>query len=56
MEMHWPEVLEFCQQTTAEIALVLTSQFAKVAADRKQDGSLVTVADQWTDASRTMAC
>jgi myo-inositol-1(or 4)-monophosphatase len=49
MEMHWPEVLEFCQQTTAEIALVLTSQFAKVTADRKQDGSLVTVADQWTD-------
>lgn len=49
MEMQWPEVLEFCQQTTAEIALVLTSKFAKVAANRKPDGSLVTEADQWTD-------
>ncbi len=49
METFWTDVLEFCQQTTTAIAVELESKFAKLPAIRKQDGSLVTEADRWTD-------
>ena len=47
--MFWTEVLEFCQVATTAIATELVTKFAKVAATRKADGTLVTQADQWTD-------
>ncbi len=49
METFWTEVLAFCQTTTAAIAEELVTQFAKISATRKPDGTLVTQADQWTD-------
>jgi myo-inositol-1(or 4)-monophosphatase len=49
METFWTEVLEFCHSTTTAIAAELVTKFAKVAATRKADGTLVTEADRWTD-------
>lgn len=49
METFWTKVLEFCQTTTKALAEELVTKFAKIPAIRKQDGSLVTQADQWTD-------
>lgn len=49
METFWTTVLEFCQATTRAIAAELVTQFAKLAATRKADGTLVTEADRWSD-------
>lgn len=49
METFWPTVLDFCQSATTVIAGELVTQFGKVTANRKADGSLVTAADQWSD-------
>ncbi|AIE72929.1 MULTISPECIES: inositol monophosphatase family protein [unclassified Synechocystis] len=49
METFWPEVLGFCQSATKAIATELVAQSAKIPAQRKADGSLVTAADQWSD-------
>jgi len=49
METFWPEVLTFCQSATTAIATELVAQCAKIPAQSKADGSLVTAADQWSD-------
>ncbi len=49
MEIFWTEILDFCQTTTNILGEELVSKFAKLPATRKDDGTLVTQADQWTD-------
>lgn len=45
----WADVLRFCHTTTAEVGEFLMEKFGRVEAVRKQDGTLVTEADQWSD-------
>jgi myo-inositol-1(or 4)-monophosphatase len=49
MESFWTAVLAFCQSATTAIATELVAKFAKIPAERKADGTLVTAADQWSD-------
>lgn len=49
MDTFWNEILKFCQITTAAVGDRLIQDFGKLAAERKEDGTLVTVADQWAD-------
>lgn len=50
MNDFWTEVVEFCQQTTQTIGDRLIADFGKIQATRKEDGTLVTLADKWSDA------
>jgi myo-inositol-1(or 4)-monophosphatase len=45
----WEQVLIFCQETTTRIGDQLIKDFGKLQANQKEDGSLVTKADQWAD-------
>lgn len=47
----WAEVLAFAETTTASVGEHLLQLFGHVAASEKSDGSLVTQADQWADAT-----
>ncbi|MEM8722394.1 MAG: inositol monophosphatase family protein [Cyanobacteria bacterium P01_G01_bin.39] len=49
MNQFWDRVLKFCHETTATISDRLMSDFGKIQAQQKEDGSLVTQADQWSD-------
>jgi myo-inositol-1(or 4)-monophosphatase len=49
MENFWLEILDFAQETTQKIATQLLKDFGKLTAIRKNDGTLVTKADQWSD-------
>ena len=44
------EVLDFCQDITQKVGSKLVADFGKLQAIKKDDGSLVTEADQWADA------
>ncbi|MFN9173249.1 MAG: inositol monophosphatase, partial [Synechocystis sp.] len=44
MESFWTAVLTFCQSATTAIATELVAKFAKIPAERKADGTLVTAA------------
>lgn len=45
----WEQVLDFCQTTTKQVGNKLIEDFGKLKADQKEDGSLVTLADRWSD-------
>lgn len=45
----WKTVLDFAQSTTHRVGLQLLQDFGQVQAAEKQDGSLMTQADQWAD-------
>lgn len=49
MNEFWDQVLDFCVQTTQSISERLIKDFGKIQANQKEDGSLVTQADQWSD-------
>jgi len=49
MNEFWDQVLEFCVQTTEGIGDRLMEDFGKIQASQKDDGSLVTTADKWSD-------
>lgn len=46
----WIRVLEFAQTTTVRVGTQLLADFGQVQASQKDDGSLVTQADCWSDA------
>ena len=45
----WDRVLDFCIQTTAKVSDRLLQDFGQIQANQKEDGSLVTQADKWSD-------
>ncbi len=49
MENFWIQILDFAQKTTKEIGDQLVTDFGKLTAIRKDDGTLVTQADRWSD-------
>ena len=49
MNEFWDRVLDFCLQTTATVSDRLLKDFGKIQASQKDDGSLVTEADKWSD-------
>jgi myo-inositol-1(or 4)-monophosphatase len=49
MNEFWDRVLDFCLETTKTISDRLNADFGTIQANLKQDGSLVTKADQWSD-------
>ena len=49
MNDFWEQVLDFCQTTTARVGSQLSQDFGKLQANQKEDGSLVTKADKWSD-------
>jgi myo-inositol-1(or 4)-monophosphatase len=49
MTEFWTEVLEFARTTTERIGSKLVEDFGKLQAIRKEDGTLVTKADRWSD-------
>ena len=49
MDAFWDQVLDFSQSITAEVGAKLLEVFGRVAAEEKQDGSLVTEFDKWSD-------
>jgi myo-inositol-1(or 4)-monophosphatase len=49
MNNFWTEILTFCQATTERIGHRLIEDFGKLQATRKEDGTLVTQADRWSD-------
>ena len=49
MNEYWDRILEFCIQTTTIIGDRLMQDFGNIQADEKEDGSLVTQADKWSD-------
>ncbi len=55
MQDFWQQVLDFSQSITAEVGNQLMTEFGQVQAEQKTDGSLVTQADQWADATLTQA-
>jgi myo-inositol-1(or 4)-monophosphatase len=46
----WTKVLHFSEETSHRIGEELSGKFGKLEAVRKDDGSLVTEADRWSDA------
>lgn len=48
--LFWDNVLAFCAETCQRLGDELIGKFGKLQAVRKDDGSLVTEADQWSDA------
>ena len=51
MKDYWDSVLKFCHQTTQKIGERLLEDFGNIQAINKEDGSLVTKADQWADSA-----
>jgi myo-inositol-1(or 4)-monophosphatase len=49
MNEFWDRVLDFCVQTTEAISDRLMQDFGRIQANEKEDGSLVTQADKWSD-------
>ena len=49
MNEFWDRVLAFCIETTDKISDRLMQDFGKIQASEKEDGSLVTQADKWSD-------
>ena len=49
MDAFWDQVFDFSQSITAEVGAKLLEVFGRVAAEEKQDGSLVTEFDKWSD-------
>ncbi|YAI81373.1 MAG: inositol monophosphatase family protein [cyanobacterium endosymbiont of Rhopalodia sterrenbergii] len=49
MEQFWHEVLTFCQTTTQKLGNYLVAYVGQISPTQKDDGSLVTQADHWTD-------
>ncbi|PSF39260.1 inositol monophosphatase [Aphanothece hegewaldii CCALA 016] len=49
MNEFWTDILTFCQETTKRVGETLVKDFGKIQATRKEDGTLVTKADQWSD-------
>ena len=49
MNEFWDRVLDFCLETTKIVGDRLLQDFGKLQADEKEDGSLVTQADKWSD-------
>ena len=49
MNEFWDQVLDFCVQTTQTVSDRLIKDFGKIQASQKEDGSLVTQADKWSD-------
>lgn len=49
MNDFWDRILDFCQQTTQRVSDRLLQDFGQLQASQKEDGSLVTQADQWSD-------
>lgn len=49
MNEFWDRILDFCVQTTETIGDRLMQDFGKIQAQEKEDGSLVTQADKWSD-------
>lgn len=49
MNSYWLDVLEFSKNLTKEIGDRLLQDFGKIQATKKDDGSLVTEADRWSD-------
>jgi myo-inositol-1(or 4)-monophosphatase len=49
MQDFWTQVLQFAQKTTQTIGSQLVADFGKLQATRKEDGTLVTQADRWSD-------
>ena len=49
MNEFWDRVLNFCVDTTKTISDRLIADFGNIQANIKEDGSLVTKADQWSD-------
>lgn len=49
MNDFWDQILDFCTQTTQTVSDRLLQDFGKLQATQKEDGSLVTQADKWSD-------
>lgn len=49
MDNFWREILTFCQTITEKLGMQLLSDFGQLQPTHKEDGTLVTKADQWTD-------
>ncbi len=49
MNDFWDRVLDFCLQTTQTIGDRLNADFGNIQANQKEDGSLITKADKWSD-------
>lgn len=49
MTNFWEQLLNFAEETTNNIGVELLDNFGLVAAEQKDDGSLVTQCDQWAD-------
>ena len=49
MNDFWDRVLNFCVETTETVSDRLMQEFGKIQAQEKEDGSLVTEADKWSD-------
>jgi myo-inositol-1(or 4)-monophosphatase len=45
----WTDILKFAEATTQKIANQIINDFGKLPAERKNDGTLVTEADKWSD-------
>lgn len=50
MDDFWTDILAFCQETAKRVGDTLIEDFGKLQATRKDDGTLVTQADRWSDA------
>ncbi|ACK69992.1 Inositol-phosphate phosphatase [Gloeothece citriformis PCC 7424] len=55
MENFWTEVLEFATTITKRVGSQLISDFGRLQATKKEDGTLVTKADRWADEEITKA-
>ncbi|BAZ46565.1 inositol monophosphate family protein [Chondrocystis sp. NIES-4102] len=49
MNEFWDQVLKFSIETTERVSDRLMQEFGKIQASQKEDGSLVTQADKWSD-------
>jgi myo-inositol-1(or 4)-monophosphatase len=49
MQAFWQQVLDFSQTITDEVGAKLLAAFGGAQAEEKQDGSLVTEFDKWSD-------
>ncbi|NEQ42287.1 MAG: inositol monophosphatase [Leptolyngbya sp. SIOISBB] len=49
MQAFWDQVLDFSQTITNEVGAKLLAAFGSAQAEEKQDGSLVTQFDKWSD-------
>ncbi|MGD1929214.1 MAG: inositol monophosphatase family protein [Leptolyngbyaceae cyanobacterium] len=49
MDDFWDQVLDFSKSITTEVGAKLLEVFGRVTAEEKQDGSLVTEFDKWSD-------